>query len=343
MNWFKENKFLGGLLIVTLVIAGFLIFLGMKTSASADEELAAAEAHKAATLDAKKLNPYPTADNVDAKRENVKAMIAQAEETQRKFLAYRPESLENVTVSTFADRLKNADANIRALFTEKNVGISEKAYLGFEDYKGKAPIESATGILAYQLRAIEWLFNELGNSGIVEVTNFRRDQLAEEKEVVAESTSNRRRRGSSRGSRGSAAKKKSSLVSVAKKLPVSLTFKGSEQSVRKALEGIANSDQFFFETRAFRIKNPAPVPTASGITVRKPAAEEEAAAADDDNGGFGVIEGDDDPVEEAPEAEAFAAPSVKILHRVAGGEDVSVFLKLDLLLFSDDPTFPAIK
>ena len=64
---------------------------------------------------------------------------------------------------------------------------------------------------------------------------------------------------------------------------------------------------------------------------------EEAAS---DNAGFGEIEGDEP--EEAP-VEAAPAASVKVLHRVAGGEDVSVFVKLDLLLFSEETTFPVIK
>lgn len=329
MNWFKENKFLGGLLIVTLILAGLIIFVGLNTSSSAAAALADAEQHKTDKSDATKLDPFPTEENVSEKKKSVKAMIAQAEAAQSKFLAFRPESLDNITVSTFADRLKNADANVRALYDEKNVRLSEKAYLGFEDYKGAAPIESATGILAFELAAIEWLFIELANSGVNEVTNFRRDQLAEEKSAPEPT-----RRGSS-----SRRKKSSAGLQVAKKLPMSLTFKGSEKSVRDALQAIGNSDQFFFETRASRVQNPAPVPTSSGIAVRKAPVEVEAPAEDD---GFGVVEDDGEDAADAPAADP-GLVSEKILHRVAGGEDVSVFVKLDLLLFDDETNFPAIK
>ncbi|MFW2385668.1 MAG: Amuc_1100 family pilus-like protein [Akkermansiaceae bacterium] len=339
MNWFKENKFLGVLLIVTLVLAGLVIFIGMKTSSSAADELGAAEQHISDNAAARALVPFPTAENVDDKKKNVKAMIAKAESAQSKFLAFRPETLENITVSTFADRLKTTDGNVRALFEEKGVRLSENAYLGFEQYKGATPLESATGTLAYELGAIEWLFTEAANAGVTEVSNFRRDELAIEKAAPVSSGKKKKKSKSKAKSKGSRSKRSGpALVKVAEKLPMSITLKGSEKSIRQTIEAIANSDQYFFEARVGRVKNPAPVPTTSGIALKKPAEVAAPAPASDD--GFGVIE--EEPAEEAPAAGG-DAPAQRILNRVAGGEDVSVFLKLDLLIFDEETTFPVIK
>lgn len=37
MSWFKENKFLGGLLVVTILLAAIIIFLGMKAGTNLEE------------------------------------------------------------------------------------------------------------------------------------------------------------------------------------------------------------------------------------------------------------------------------------------------------------------
>lgn len=342
MNWFKENKFLGGLLVVTLILSGLIIFLGLQVSGNVDETLAEVEQHKSDKQAARQLNPFPSAENVEEKLNNVKKMVAQAESAQSKFLAFRPKSIDNIAVGSFADRLKNADANVRAVFEENNVRLSEKSYLGFEEYKGKAPIESVTGILAYEVGAIESLFIELAKAGITEVQNFRRDKLAEE--TAAPEPTGRRSRRPARGSRNRA--KQSAGIEIAKKLPMSLTIEGSEKSIRAALEAIANSDEYFFEARVGRIQNPAAVPNSSGVAVKKKAVASPVVADDSGFGvvdsGFGAIAGDD--ADDAGVAiEEVATVSEKILHRVAGGQNVSVFLKLDLLLFSDEKIFPAIK
>ena len=37
MSWFKENKFLGGLLVVTVLLAAIIISFGMKAGTSLEE------------------------------------------------------------------------------------------------------------------------------------------------------------------------------------------------------------------------------------------------------------------------------------------------------------------
>ncbi|MEJ6728328.1 MAG: Amuc_1100 family pilus-like protein [Akkermansiaceae bacterium] len=334
MNWFKENKFLGGLLVVTALIAGLLIFLGLKTADSRDAVAEERNAQKE-NLNKMKSKPlFPTIDSVAEKKANLQAVIAKAETMQAQFNTFRPESLENITVSTFSDRLKKSDASIRAAFGENDIRIPDEAYLGFEKYKAVLPKDDATGILAYELSAIDWLFTQLADAKISKVVNFKREVLPPEngeswdgKTTTRGGRSGRNRRGS-RGKSASAA----STVPVAKRLPMELTIAGPADSIRQALQAIANSDEFFFETRLFRYKNTASVPSSQGI---KRGTVEEVPA---DDGGFGeVIE------EDAPADAAEPAFSTQILQRVAGGNDVTVFIRLDLLLFDESIKFPVIK
>ncbi len=328
MNWFKENKFLGGLLAVTALIAGLLVFLGFKTAASRDLVADDVAAQNDNMTEMKALDPYPTIESVAEKKANLKEVVAKAEAMQAKFLAFRPESLENITVSTFSDRLKQADTSVRAAFDEKDADMPNDAYLGFEQYKGSLPKDSATGILAYELSAIEWLFTELANAEVSKVVNFNRSVLPPEEGKKWDEKPPRRRATKGKSKRRSAPA--APTLPIAKRLPMDLTIQGSEESVRKAIEAIANSQKFFFETRIGRIKNYAPVPSSQGI---KRAKIEEVEPDDD----FGVVEGDD-PAEEA--ASTFAT---QILQRVAGGNDVSAYIRLDLLLFDESLKFPAIK
>jgi hypothetical protein len=345
MNWFKENTFLGVLIVVTSAFAALLIYAGLSTATKRDANAEEVAARKASIKKMKSMTPYPTIESVAEKKANLQAVVAKAEAMQAQFNSFRPENLGNITVSTFSDRLKKSDAEVRALFEEKNVSMPEKAYLGFEQYKGGLPKDGATGILAYELSAIDWLFRELAAAGISKVGNFTRDVLPPEEgrdwgksgASAKGGRATRPKRGSSKGkSAGRSAKPSLPTVEVAKRLPMALTIEGPEPSIRKVIEAIANSDQFFFDARIARIKNNAGVPSSQGIKKAEPIADE-APIVDDE---FGVVEGDDGGDEPVPEA---PLGSSEVLQRVSGGNDVAAYIRLDLLLFDESLKFPAIK
>ena len=333
MNWFKENTFLGVLIVVTSAFAALLIYAGLSTASKRDAIAEEVAVRKSSIKKMKSMTPYPTIESVAEKKENLKAVVARAEAMQAQFNSFRPESLENITVSTFSDRLKKSDAEVRALFVEKNVSIPEQTYLGFEQYKGSLPKNGATGVLAYELAAIDWLFREFAAAGVSKVGNFTREVLPPEE---GKSSKPKSRSKSSRGRSAPSKSSKPSLptVSVAKRLPIALTIAGPEPSIRKVIEAIANSDQFFFDARIARIKNNAGVPSSQGIKKAAPTTDVDPVVDDE----FGVVEGDDEePVAEAP------AGSSEVLQRVSGGNDVAAYIRLDLLLFEESLKFPAIK
>ncbi|MGJ8697160.1 MAG: Amuc_1100 family pilus-like protein [Verrucomicrobiaceae bacterium] len=343
MNWFKENKFLGGLIVVTAILAGLIIFLGVSTAGKRDEAVTKVEERKTSIKQKKSLDPYPTIENVSSKKNNLKEVVSKAEEMQAKFLSFRPESLDKIAANTFSDRLKKSDAEVRSLFEEKRAKLPEQAYLGFEDYKGALPREDSTGVLAYELAAIDWLFRELANAGVSEVVNFRRERLPIEDGASWDDSKKPAPRGkkNTKPAKGKAKKAPAAIViptiPVAKRLPIELTFEGSELAVRKAIQAIANSDQFFFDARIARVKNYSAVPSSKGI---KSAAADPVAEVPKSSDGFGDVVEEEEP---ASVEELEAPSSTEILQRVAGGEDVSVFIRLDLLLFDETLKFPTIK
>lgn len=351
MTWFKENKFLAGLILITTLVAALLVFFGMGSGKKLETVKADIEAAKADLKKKKSLDPFPTIENAKAKEESLKAVIKSANEAREKLIAFRPAKLDNVSGKEFSENLAETVDKVKELFPGED-GLPNGFHLGFEPYAVGLPKEEATGVLTYQLGAMEYLFNELAQAGVQEVMNLHRAKLpAENGEPWPDAVGGKpgaRPRGGRAASRGRPAPRGRTtrgrpgargarpkapaevLPPVAHRMPIELSFKGPEIAVREFLTKLANSDQYFFEARLARVKNPSPIPTAG-----KSAA---AAKPKDDFGGDLEIIGDD-PVDSGDSDE----PARKILDKVSGGDELVVFLRADLLLFIDEQKFPELK
>ncbi len=332
MTWFKENKFLAGLLTITVLLAALIIFFGLKAGSSLEEVQAQIASKEASLKKDKSLNPFPTPDNAKAKEESLKAVIAKANETRGKLLAFRPEKMENVPGKDFSANLTSTVDRVKDLFPQDKA-LPSGFNLGFEKYSGSLPPEEATGILTYQLGAMEYLLTQLAECGVKEVENLYREKVPAESgdKWPGEPGAKRapRPKPAPRGAPRPPKFKSDSLPSVAHRMPVELSFRAPEPAVREFLTRIANSDQYFFETRIARVLNPSQIPSAG-----------KAASAAKPTSDFGdgpiVIEGDE-PSEDEP------VESVKILDKVSGGDELVVFLRADLLLFIEEKTLPELK
>ena len=331
MTWFKENRFLAGLIAITGVLAAIIIFFGIKLGGTLDEKLEEVQAKENSLKEMKGLNPYPTPENAMAKRDNLKALLDQAKATRDKILTYRPETLDNPPLNEFSAELKQSVDEIKALFPEDKA-LPANFNLGFEDYAGGPPKESATGVLNYERKALDWIFRELAASGIKEVLNLRREELPAEAGVdwndpkaMNKAFPPPKPSKPKKGEKKARNIQEEKLPVIAHKMPIELTFRGSEPAVRKFLKSLADSDQYFVQARIARIKNESSIPEIK---------KSKAGAGAGDADAFGQIAGDE-PDE--------GAPATQILERVSGGENLTVFLSADILLFLADQTFPELK
>lgn len=335
MTWFKENKFLAGLITITALLAAVIIYIGMGAGSSLKEAQTKVEAKKASIQKKKSLNPAPTPENAKAKEESLKAVIAKANETRAKLLAFRPESLEDVPGNDFTSNLTASVARVKALYTETKA-IPSGFNLGFKQYAGKLPKQEATGILTYQLGAMEYLLTQLSESGGKKVVNLYREELPPEKGELWPNDPKYRpafKRPSKPkiGAVRPPAFPRDKLPGIAHQMPIELTFRAPEPVVREFFTRLANSDQYFFETRFARVVNPAPIPSAG-----KQASNDKPAS--DFGDGPIVIEGADEPAEDEKPAAA-----VKILEKISGGEELIIHFRADLLLFLEEKTLPELK
>jgi len=329
MTWFKENTFLAGLLVITGLLGALIIYMGLKFGGTLDERLGEISAQENSLKGMKGLNPYPTPASAEAKRDSLKVLLDSARATQEKLLAFRPESLENIANTEFSDGLSKSVKEVKDLFPGDKA-LPERFNLGFEEYASGPPKESATGVLNYQRMAFDWIFREMAAAGVKEVLNLRREELPAESGVdwndsnaMAKLNQPSGRRTTAQRGSGRSAPKAEVLPEVAHRMPFELTFRGPESAVRKFLQSLVNSDQYFVEARIARVKNEA----------GNPEKKKTKAAPKDDSDAFGPIEGDE------PAADA---PATQTLSRVSGGESLTVFLRADLLLFKADQKFPEL-
>jgi hypothetical protein len=336
MTWFKENKFLSGLILITLLLAALIIFFGTNAGSQLEEVQSEITAKQSKQLAMKTLNPYPTPENAKVKEENLKAVLAKGNEAREKLLAFRPETMDEVTGAVFSENLSAAVDRVKALFPTE-AGLPKSFNLGFSAYSGVSPKEGSTGVLTYQLGAMEHVFQELAAAGVTEVQNLSRVKLPAENgddwpdaiggKKGKDLRSNRPKKAIQGKGKGRAKSPFDELPPVAHRLPFELVFKAPEGPARKFLTKLANSEEYFFETRMARIVNPSPVPSAGkAATTAKP--EENAFGADFE------VEG----AEPKP-----AVVSEQILNKVSGGDQLVIFLRADLLLFMDEQKFPELK
>ena len=330
MTWFKENKFLGGLIVITVILAGVIIFLGMKLQGTLDEKISEVETEESALKDMKGLNPYPTPESAKAKTDSLKELIGDANKMQARFLSFKPASTAPIPVNEFSAMLKDTDARVRELF-EGKITLPETFYLGFEDYKSELPRPESTGELAYELKAIEWLMGQLAVANATDVGGIVRHEIPSEKGESWDGAAAPARGGRASRGRSAAVRRGPSLPKIANRMPLELLFRGPESALRDVLTAMADSDQYFFDLRIARIKNESPIPTKPRDAV---AASADAPKSDE---GFGNLDGG------GAEEEAPVAARTKILDRIAGGDDITAYLRADLLLFTDGQQFPVTK
>lgn len=316
MSWIKDNKFLVALGGGTLVAMVLLFFVGSKGATQYDlakEEFETA-AQEAAGFE--KLPLYPKRENVAGKSKALDEYRKDAETLQQAFAAYRPKELQNVSPEAFTNQLKAANDEVRKAFSDAGATVPEAFFCGFENYKTSLARGNATGILTYQLDGIKKLMLDLAAAGPTELKNLYRPALPEQEGKAFTPGPN----------------------AVARPLPLEITFKGPEKSLRSFLSSIMKPDGYYVVIRSIRVANDKKdPPRAADAKFDKPAAAKAAAAASDPFGGF-VLPGDEPAEEEEKPAEEAApepkaADSSRILSQVLGNEELNVFIRLDLMQF----------
>jgi hypothetical protein len=220
--------------------------------------------------------------------------------------------MPNVSPQDFTNRLKSVNDGIRKAFEDSQTKLPEAFFCGFENYKTTLARGNATGILEYQLAAIQNLMLALAQSGATELKNLHRPLLPEEQGTPYQPQP----------------------AEIARPLPLEITFLGPEKAARQFLSSIVKPDGQYFVIRSLRVTNAKKdPPRAADAKFDKPPAAPApaatAAAAADLLGGLSL------PGDKPADGSPAPAPvdSSRVLSQVLGNEEVQVFLRLDLMQF----------
>lgn len=181
MNWAKENKFLTGFIVVMVIGVGALGFKVFSAGSELDEADARYSAKAARYNALRHNNPYPNRENL-AKYEEQKGEAAKVINDFQAQLAKKEFPVEPMSPEQFQDVLRRAVTDVRAKAAASNVGLpTEKFYLGFEKYEAAPPDRDAATPLGRDLKAIEWVINQLISAPVIKVSSIKRDDIPEEK------------------------------------------------------------------------------------------------------------------------------------------------------------------
>lgn len=303
MTWIKANPFLTGFFAVMAIGVGVLGWLLMSARGAFTEASDRYTTQATELTRLRRLPLFPNAKNLSA-LDAQKTEAAQAITAFQADLAKREFPLEQMTPEQFQQKLKASVSAVRARAASAGIVLpKDKFFLGFDVYEGRPPDPAAATPLGRQLKAIEWVVNELITHQITELRSLSRTELPEEKSRVAAPA-------------GAAARGASPAKPLVQKYPFQVTVFSSQRSVSNALNSIVGpkAPQFYIP-RVVRIKNEN---DKGPKRIRPDAATLPA------------------PVPEtAPPGGLAPAAPAQISSYIAGNERVETFLRLEIVDFSE--------
>jgi hypothetical protein len=245
MNWFRQNRFLGTLLVA--FGACLLGTLWLLFSAKGDWDDAANRFNETATelnrLD--RLAPYPSG-------ENLRKMKTQADDYAGALAKLKDElktrafPVPSMAPNEFQSRLRLATSAVTDKARVNKVRLPDKFYLGFDEFASALPNELAAPLLGQELAQVEWLLDALIEARVDVLTSFRRTPLREE-------------HGSASPDSAPANRKPGALAVIGPKViernVVEATFVSTPSAARKVLNQIAAASQQFFIVRFWHVRN----------------------------------------------------------------------------------------
>ncbi len=266
MDWIQENKFVSGLLGITILFAGAIFYHGYSEGDEFEANMAQYGQLKSRYTTLVNAKPYPNQANLSAREENILEYEAVIEEVRDAFFEYKPEKLARLTPGEFSDARIKMQTELREAYDKAGTLLPENFEFGFEKYASVQAAPHATKKLNFQLGAIQWLLEKLAENKPKAVLNLKRELLSVEQGPPP--APDRKKNARSRANKVKSAAEQQILET----MPVELTFSCSELSMRNFLRAMANSKEYLYAIRAIRIRNEnqnAPGPKDADFQVKK--------------------------------------------------------------------------
>lgn len=328
-TWIKDNKSIASVIGVgALVFIGLTSFTAMKTmEANTVKEEYLSTKDKIASSAAK---PQTPTEGVVAMREaDLEAYNACIKDIEAAYAAYFPkaEDLAETAPEQFRLKLNKVVGDFKTRAKDQNIRLNDGFNLGFDSYVTAPALQQATGVLQYELGAINWLAEQALDCDITELTRIYREKLPIETAEAPAATTDKKA-SAKVAPKGGASTAKKELYQV---LPLSITLKGSRQSINKFINTVIDSEKYLFTIQAIRCLNEK----NGALTIKQ---EPTKAKKDESKGGsfnFGsALDKNKAQGKEVVTAEEIIKP-------VVGSEKVDFHVVLNLILFDPEKTAAA--
>jgi hypothetical protein len=248
MNWFRQNRALGTLLVAFAICALFAgIFLYWRWAIWSDArqtfDQAAAEKNRLEHLD-----PFPNDANyrkLQGYLDRYSTALDQFKDELKNGVVPAPPLAPN----EFQSHLRQTTVATLNRAQTNNVKLPDKFVLGFDEFATGLPDTAVAPLLGQELSQVQMLINILLDAKVDSVTSFHRAPLPEERKSLSTPTP------SPAGRTATATKTSTSPPTSLQRNVVDLTFKATPAAARKVLNEIANSSGQFFIIRTLYVHN----------------------------------------------------------------------------------------
>ena len=285
MDWFKENKFISGLLAVVIVgiaILGFLLINQRSKFAKTQSEYETA-AKKVAQLRGKKL--FPSEENLELQKKEAESFSEAVDRLHAKLLAYQRPLDTTMSDSAFQDLLTQKVLDAKSRAGREGIEVAGEFAFGLDRYSSELPKLDAVPELNFSLEAGDYVIGKLFDAGAEALLSMDREPLAvetrgvtsddeeeedaddfyEEEEEIQDDES------------GETVQTQAPPIVVGKsgvlvRYPFKIKFRSGADALERFLEFIANTpeDAFLYNVRILTIDNSAKEgPARGGSTSRR--------------------------------------------------------------------------
>ncbi len=231
MKGSKEQSFWISFALVTVLLLGgsgyfFFNALGAYSTSRGDFD-----GKKGQLTRLERASLYPTKGNLDKLEAQIDQFEMKVDKVHDQLKAYQ-KPLPVVSDQEFPTQLRAAKEEFERYAVQKRVVTPSDFYLGMGTYQFQLPRPEATGILAYELGAIQHLLKIIVDNGADEIYNLQREETAVEL--------------------GQPDPEKTERVV---KYTFKVGFQTTHQGFQDFLNAVSNDKEYFFIVRVLRIDN----------------------------------------------------------------------------------------
>jgi hypothetical protein len=242
MNAIKNNPFLTALVVITVIVAGVLLFLISSASGELNQTLSDYEAKQLEYDGLTRAATYPSEENL-AKLKDLRQKYAERVAELREELSTRQIEPQRLTTRGFQDLLIQQIEEAEAMAQENGVELPGDFGLGMAQYRTVLPPAEAVPELTVQLEVIDAVVTRMLQAPVTSINNIQRVTLPEEQGQPRNATRERRgRRDSSRNPRRNRDRQEEE-VKILDRETFLVDFTANRQNVREVFNSMYGIEQ----------------------------------------------------------------------------------------------------